>query len=129
MLVRTLQENKSPPPLPQNTDLFLERVFTMLPGVADRSRFTADHSLLPAVVKYPLCGIKKTCFCHVQVVLVIVHSLSSRELYSCDLLNSPSRNSLRLRIQLTTAADFGSPHSLAPFSQVRPSCRAVTDTT
>ena len=49
----------------QNTELFLECVSMLLPGVADRSEF------ISAAVTHVHCG--KTCFCHVQLVFVIVN--------------------------------------------------------
>lgn len=49
----------------QNTDLFLECVAVLLPGVVDRSEFT-----LAAVIRVPL---GKNMFCHAQFVFVNDH--------------------------------------------------------
>ena len=46
------KQDKSPlsPRFLQNTELFLECVFVLLPGAADRNKFTSDCSLLLAGV-------------------------------------------------------------------------------
>lgn len=67
----------------KNKELLLECVFVPLLGVAYRSELISDHSLLlPAVIQLnvPATLYDKTCFCHVGLVLVIVHSLSLWEL-------------------------------------------------
>ena len=56
--------------------------FMFLLGVADRGESTSDCPL--QLVFVVLCICRKTCFCHIQRVVMIVHSLNSYECHLCD---------------------------------------------
>lgn len=86
----------------QNMELFLESVFILLPGVADKSEFISDYSsLLPIIIQFKLSFIYlydgKTCFSMRGLSLWPNISLNSWELYLCA-LNSHSIGCLRLWI-------------------------------
>lgn len=69
------------PPCLQDTDLFLECAFMVLPSTVDRSEF---------IWLLFICLYRKACFCHVWLLLVIEHltfwfSLTLRE-KNCPML-------------------------------------------
>lgn len=55
------------------TVLSLDYVFMPLSGMVDRSEFTSDYLLQMAIFVYMPLWKNMVCFCHAQLVLVIVH--------------------------------------------------------
>lgn len=68
----------------QNMKLFLECVFMPFPDVADRSEFSLNSSLRLARIRL-YASMKNHVFAIRGLVLVILYSLNSKELCSCDL--------------------------------------------
>jgi hypothetical protein len=123
VLVRKLQEIKARalwPPFLQTTGLFLGCVFMALPGVAARSEFTSDCSLVLSGYCYLfMCLYGKPCFCLVWLVLVTVHFPQVAP------LRSQSIKCLMLWIKLAIAWGFSLIHLSALFSQVSWPVRAA----
>lgn len=97
----------------QSTELFLECVFALLPAVVDKTELTSNYSLQPAVIMY-FMPLWKNMFCHMRLVLVIVHFTQ------VTLLNPQSINCLVLWRKLAIVWGFNLPYFQATCSEAPP---------